>query len=79
MAPSSGQPSENWTTLVLCPRCPICGGEPSFLSPQLAQTFCTSDDCNVLCWNPWRPAAENLRDMGAATVQDMPAPDAGDS
>ncbi|HZA23563.1 MAG TPA: hypothetical protein VFA32_13350 [Dehalococcoidia bacterium] len=62
------QNPESFTREIRCPFCPVCGHPPLFIYPGLAQTFCSNDDCNVLCWNPWEPAAANLADTHDAMV-----------
>lgn len=53
---------------VKCPNCPVCGDAAAFISPAMAQTFCTNEECNVLVWNPWDTAAQNLLDAGYAVI-----------
>lgn len=62
------QPADNPRHEVKCPFCPMCGHPPLFIYPGLAQTFCSNDDCNVLCWNPWDTAFQNLNDTHDALV-----------
>lgn len=38
----------------------------------MAQAFCPSDDCEVLCWSPWDTKEANLHDMHDAVVTDLP-------
>jgi hypothetical protein len=46
----------------------VCGAIPPFIHDNLANAFCPNEECNVLAWNPWIPAKENLEDMGEATI-----------
>jgi hypothetical protein len=34
----------------------------------LAQAFCSNNDCEVLCWDPWVSQDENLLDMRPALI-----------
>lgn len=53
---------------VLCPRCPLCGAEPPYIIPTLAQAICPSDDCPVILWEPWASKDANLASMGKIRV-----------
>lgn len=63
---------ENSAKSIKCPNCPKCGSEPPWIFPTMAQAFCISESCDVLCWTPWDTAAENLADMHEATVTHTP-------
>ena len=45
-------------TLALTPNCPRCG-EPPVLALG-GQSFCDTDDCQTLAWNPLISREENL-------------------
>lgn len=60
---------------VKCPLCPVCDSEPVLIHPMLAQAFCSNDDCEVLCWDPWVSLDENLLDMAPAIVTENEPPD----
>jgi len=55
-----------------CLTCPMCGEPPLLLIPSITPWFCPSDDCAVLCWDPWLSAAANLSGAGDATVLGEP-------
>jgi hypothetical protein len=59
---------------ILCPTCPLCGSEPPWIVPSMAQAFCPSDECDVLCWSPWDTKEANLHDMHEAVVTGLPGP-----
>jgi hypothetical protein len=46
----------------------VCGSVPPFIHPNLANAFCGNDECNVLMWDPWSTAKENLEDMGEVKI-----------
>lgn len=47
---------------IRCPVCPMCGAFPTFAWVELVPWFCPNDDCNVLAWDPYSTAQENLQD-----------------
>lgn len=63
------------TSPVKCPCCPMCGSEPPWIFPSMAQAFCINEDCNVLAWSPWDTAKQNLDDMHEAVVTETPWPE----
>lgn len=49
---------------VLCPICPLCGHEPSFVLAGNAQAFCgNSETCQAISWDPSRTALQNCQDI----------------
>lgn len=50
--------------IIKCPTCPLCGSEPPYIIPLLAQAICPSEECPVILWVPWDSKEANLADMG---------------
>jgi hypothetical protein len=49
---------------IRCPTCPMCGAEPPYIIPALAQAICPNEDCPVVLWVPWQTKEANLADVG---------------
>lgn len=56
---------------VRCPFCPHCGMLPMLLMPGLRHCWCPNDSCDVLMWDPWATAKQNLEDQHAATETEL--------
>lgn len=62
---------------IKCPTCPVCGSAPLPLSIELGQAFCSSDDCNVLAWDPYDTKEANLFNSAYAEIDGEVPPKRG--
>jgi hypothetical protein len=61
---------------ILCAQCPMCGSVAAFSTLGLTPWFCPMDDCEVLGWDPYVTAYQNLINAGYVEVIDLPRPPA---